>query len=96
MTYKKAFGYIIKDFDKHYIYSKQTSSRFCNIGSNDGTAAIIDNGVCIGTHVCVVENVHIRMNAIICAGSIVMKSIPANEIWAGNPAHFIMKTDVSY
>lgn len=30
-------------------------------------------------------------NAIVGAGSIVTKDIPANEVWAGNPARFIIK-----
>lgn len=30
-------------------------------------------------------------NAIVGAGSIVTKDIPANEVWAGNPARFIRK-----
>lgn len=35
------------------------------------------------------SNVEIGDNAIIGAGSIVTKSIPPNQIWAGNPARFI-------
>ena len=27
------------------------------------------------------------------AGSVVTKSIPDGEVWGGDPAHFIMKTD---
>lgn len=52
-------------------------------------------------HIC--KNAFIGMNTIICkpctigegaivgAGSVVTKDIPANEIWGGNPAKFIKK-----
>ena len=39
----------------------------------------------------VVKPVTIGENAIIGAGSVVTKDIPANEVWAGNPARFIRK-----
>lgn len=44
-----------------------------------GAKSIILKGVCIGE------------NSIVGAGSVVTKSIPANEIWGGNPAKFIRK-----
>ena len=42
-----------------------------------GTSCIIGKGVVIGFH------------SIVAAGSVVVKSIPDNEIWGGNPAIFI-------
>ncbi|MCS2442595.1 hypothetical protein NXX09_20705 [Bacteroides uniformis] len=39
----------------------------------------------------VVKPVTIGERAIIGAGSVVTKDIPANEVWAGNPAKFIRK-----
>lgn len=42
-----------------------------------GTRCIINKGVCIGE------------GAIVAAGSIVVKDIPAWEVWGGNPAKFI-------
>ena len=39
----------------------------------------------------VVKPVTIGEGAIVGAGSIVTKDIPANEVWAGNPARFIRK-----
>lgn len=44
-----------------------------------GTRCIICKGVCIGR------------NSIVAAGSVVVKSIPDNEVWGGNPAQFIKK-----
>ncbi len=42
-----------------------------------GTRSIICKGVTIGDH------------SMIAAGSVVVKDVPANEIWGGNPAQFI-------
>lgn len=39
----------------------------------------------------IVNAVTIGDNAVIGAGSIVNKDIPAGEIWGGNPARFIKK-----
>lgn len=52
---------------------------------------IINNNVFIGAHCIILKGVTIGSNSIIGAGSIVTKSIPPGEIWAGNPAHFIRK-----
>ena len=45
----------------------------------------------IGINTVICNSVTIGENSIVGAGSIVTKDIPANEIWAGNPARFIRK-----
>lgn len=50
---------------------------------------IISNNVFIGAHTIILKGVSIGENSIIGAGSVVSKAVPANEIWAGNPAKFI-------
>ena len=52
---------------------------------------IIGNGVWIASGVIVGGGVTIGDNAVIGAGSVVLKDIPANELWAGSPARFIKK-----
>ena len=52
---------------------------------------VIEDGVFLGAHCIVLKGVTIGQNSIIGAGSVVTKSIPAGEIWAGNPARFIRK-----
>ncbi|MDD7449027.1 MAG: hypothetical protein PUK62_07400 [Prevotellaceae bacterium] len=41
----------------------------------------------------IANSVTIGDNAVIGAGSIITCDIPANEVWAGNPAKFIKKRE---
>lgn len=54
-------------------------------------AVTIREGAFIGAHCVILKGVTIGKNAVVGAGSVVTKSIPDNEIWAGNPAKFIRK-----
>ena len=74
-----------------------------NIQQRTATPEITDN-ICkkpvtikenafIGGHCTILKGVTIGKNSIIGAGSVVTKSVPDNEIWGGNPAKFIRKTD---
>lgn len=49
----------------------------------------------IGACSIVLKGVTIGKNSVVGAGSVVTKSIPDNEVWAGNPAKFIRKVDAS-
>lgn len=56
---------------------------------------IIDDDVFIGANCIILKGVCIGKKSIVGAGSVVTKNIPANEIWAGNPAKFIKKNDTN-
>lgn len=49
----------------------------------------IGNDVFIGANSIILKGVNIGEKSIVGAGSVVTKNIPANQIWAGNPAKFI-------
>lgn len=50
---------------------------------------VIEENVFVGAHCTILKGVRIGNNSIVGACSVVTKNIPANEIWAGNPAKFI-------
>lgn len=54
---------------------------------------IIKQGAFIGGHSIILKGVIIGRHSIVGAGSVVTKSIPDGEIWAGNPAVFIRKIE---
>jgi len=66
---------------------KDKSFRF-----NMGTIEIFDN-VMIGTYSVILPNVKIGPNAIVAAGSVVTKDVPAGTIVGGNPAKVIGSFD---
>lgn len=55
------------------------------------TSVIIEDYCFIGANTIICNDVVIGRNSIVGAGSIVTKSIPPGEIWAGNPAKFLKK-----
>ena len=52
---------------------------------------VIRKGASIGSSVTILCGVTIGENTIIGAGSVVTKDVPANTIFAGNPAHILRK-----
>lgn len=63
-----------------------------NINTDKGRTSkpiVIEDDAFIGAGSVVLKGSHIGARSIIGAGSVVSGSIPADEIWAGNPAKFI-------
>lgn len=83
---------LIYDSDSHSLKASERNSSNDLIGRNDKPVTIEDN-VFIGAHSIILKGVTIGENSIVGAGSVVTKSIPANQIWAGNPAKFIRNVE---
>ncbi len=54
---------------------------------------VLEDDVWIGTSCVIMQGVTIGEGAVIGAGSVVNKSVPGYEVWAGVPARFIKKRD---
>lgn len=52
---------------------------------------VIKKGASIGANATILPGITVGENAMIGAGSVVTKDIPANEVWVGNPAGFYKK-----
>lgn len=85
-------GTCIYDSDFHQLDPEERAN---NSGVIRKKEVIIGNNVFIGAHSLILKGVCIGNNSIIGAGSVVTKSVPANEIWAGNPARFITKVEIN-
>jgi len=49
----------------------------------------IEDGAWIGANCTILKGVRIGRNSVVGAGSVVTKSVPDGEVWAGNPARMI-------
>ena len=54
-------------------------------------SVVVESGAVIGAGTIVLPGVVIGERSVIGAGSVVTKSVPAEEVWAGNPAKFIRR-----
>lgn len=79
----------IWDTDFHPLEYKDR--RIHNVAAIKSAAIVIGDDVFIGANSIILKGVVIGTRSIIGAGSVVTKEIPADEIWAGNPARFIRK-----
>lgn len=85
-------GVCIYDTDFHSLNPEIRKSKE-DIKHRIERPVIIKDNVFIGAHSLILKGVTIGENSIIGAGSVVTKSIPDNQIWAGNPAKFIKNVE---
>ena|SRR3569833_1305243 len=82
----------IYDTDFHSLDKNYRRNGADDVKNTQCREVVIEDDVFIGAHSIILKGVTIGEGAIIGAGSVVAKSIPKNEIWAGNPAKFIKNT----
>lgn len=80
---------VIYDTDFHSLLSNERHRLVEDKNKIVTKPVVIKKNVFIGAHSTILKGVTIGENSIIGACSVITKSIPANQIWAGNPARFI-------
>ncbi len=86
----------VRIFD-HDFHSLDLQYRYSAKGDHVKTRPVtIGDDVFIGTNALILKGVTIGDRAVIGAGSVVSKNVPADEIWAGNPARFVKKVEKSF
>lgn len=84
-------GACIYDTDFHSLAPQGRKDHALDMRGKVKKAVVIRENAFIGAHATLLKGVTVGENAIVGACSVVTKDIPDNEIWAGNPAHFIKK-----
>jgi acetyltransferase-like isoleucine patch superfamily enzyme len=88
-------GVCIYDTDFHSLDSKARANPKLDIALRSKAPVVIGDNVFIGAHSTILKGVTLGDNAVIGACSVVTKNVPANEIWAGNPAKLIRAINLS-
>lgn len=82
-------GCMIFDTDFHPL---SYQSRIADDQSKTKTAPVrICKGAFIGARSIITKGVTVGERSVVGAGSVVTKSVPADEVWGGNPARFLYK-----
>lgn len=88
-------GCKIYDTDFHPLETKYRNGAFRDDSHTKTAPIYIGKNAFIGTGVYILKGVSIGKNSIVGAGAVVTKNIPDNEIWAGNPAHYIKRVNIT-
>ncbi len=83
----------VYDTDFHSLSYLDRQLRGPDLANTKSANVLIGNNVFVGAHTTILKGVTIGDNSIIGACSVVTKSIPTNQIWAGNPAKYIKDTE---
>lgn len=75
-----------------YILAHDASTKKL-LGKTKVARVVIGNNVFVGAKTVILPGVSIGDNVVIAANSSVTKDIPANEVWGGGPASFIMSIE---
>lgn len=81
-------GCMIFDTNFHSLDPKIRGTEKDTINAKNAPVTICKHAF-IGARSIITKGVTIGENSIIAAGSVVVKDVPANQIWGGNPAKFL-------
>jgi len=84
-------GVVIYDTDFHSLDYNVRAVRKLDLAQKKTMPVKIESHVFVGAHSTILKGVTIGARSVIGACSVVTRSIPCDEIWAGNPAKFIRK-----
>lgn len=82
-------GTAIFDTNFHSLDWKIRSERNKDIANAITSPVVIEDYVFIGARCIIGKGIRIGEKSIIAAGSVVVKDVPPNQLWGGNPAKFI-------
>lgn len=83
----------VKIFD-HDFHSLSYEERIKNGDTDVKTKPVlIKEGAFIGAHAIILKGVTIGRHSVIGAGAVVTRNVPDHEVWAGNPAEFVKKSE---
>ena len=86
-------GCMIFDTNFHSTDWRDRKDRKLDITKRKCAPIHIGNYVFIGARSIICKGVTIGDHSIIAAGSVVVKDVPSDEVWGGNPAKFIKKIE---
>ena len=82
----------IFDTDFHPIDPVQRRDQIkSNVAFGESKPVVLKENCFIGANTIISKGVTIGENSVIAAGSRIIKDVPANEVWGGNPSKFIKK-----
>lgn len=84
-------GCFLSDSNHHSTVWQERKERQLDVQNAKTAPIIIGDYVFIGARSMILKGVTIGDRSIVAAGSVVTKSIPADELWGGAPAKFIKK-----
>lgn len=82
-------GSRIFDTDFHSLDYLQRRNNLTDGSNAKHKPVIIGNDVFIGANCIIGKGITIGDRCIIAAGSVVVKAVPSDEVWGGNPARFL-------
>lgn len=80
---------VIYDTDFHPIDPDERLNKSSDLEQASSSTVHLEKNVFVGAHSTILKGVTIGENSVIGACSLVAKNVPANEVWAGNPARRI-------